>query len=301
MLGYAYQKGLIPIGHEALEQAIELNGTAVQMNLGAFRWGRRAAADRATVEKLVAPPSNNVVAFARPAATLDEIVASRAKHLTAFQNAALADRYRALIQKVGAAEQMVLPGENHLVEAVARNYAKLLAYKDEYEVARLHADAAFAARLSQQFDGDYKLRFHLAPPLLARRDPKTGHLIKQEFGPWLLPAFRLLAKFKFLRGTAFDLFGHTEERRLERELIARFESRLDELAAGLSTANQRLAAQIAAVPLAIRGYGHVKLANLALARGREAELLHRFAPERYPRPVVEAKAGQIRGIAVVAQ
>ena len=285
MLGYAYQKGLIPIGHEALEQAIELNGTAVQMNLGAFRWGRRAAADRATVEKLVAPPSNNVVAFARPAATLDEIVASRAKHLTAFQNAALADRYRALIQKVGAAEQMVLPGENHLVEAVARNYAKLLAYKDEYEVARLHADAAFAARLSQQFDGDYKLRFHLAPPLLARRDPKTGHLIKQEFGPWLLPAFRLLAKFKFLRGTAFDLFGHTEERKQERALIGAYEQLLEELLAGLTPANHALAVKLASIPDEIRGYGHVKQAHLLKAKRKEADLLVQW---RHPAPFKQA-------------
>ncbi|MBN9490299.1 MAG: indolepyruvate ferredoxin oxidoreductase family protein [Alphaproteobacteria bacterium] len=285
MLGYAYQKGLIPISHDALEQAIELNGTAVPMNLDAFRWGRRAAADRAAVEKLVAPPSDNVVAFARPAATLDEIVASRVKHLTRFQNAALADRYRALVQKIGATEQTVLPGENHLVKAVARNYAKLLAYKDEYEVARLHADAAFAARLNQQFDGDYKLKFHLAPPLLARRDPKTGHLIKQEFGPWLLPAFRLLAKFKFLRGTAFDPFGHTEERKQERALIGAYEQLLEELLAGLTPANHAFAVKLATIPDEIRGYGHVKQAHLAKAKRKEADLLVQW---RNPAPLKQA-------------
>jgi len=285
MLGYAYQKGLIPIGHEALEQAIELNGTAIQMNLGAFRWGRRAAADRAAVEKLVAPPSDNVVAFPRPAVTLDEIVASRVKHLTGFQNAALADRYRALVQRVGAAEQTVLPGESLLAEAVARNYAKLLAYKDEYEVARLHADAAFANRLNQQFDGDYKLRFHLAPPLLAQRDPKTGHLIKQEFGPWLLPAFRLLARFKFLRGTAFDPFGRTDERKQERALIGAYEQLLEELLAGLTPANHALAVKLASIPDEIRGYGHVKQAHLAKAKRKEADLLAQW---RHPAPFKQA-------------
>ncbi len=200
MLGYAYQKGLIPIGHESLEKAIELNGAAVAMNTAAFRWGRRAAHDRAAVEKLLAP-AENVVPF-RISRTVDEIVASRAKHLAGYQNAALAERYKALVDKARAAEQKT--GKSGLAEAVARNYAKLLAYKDEYEVARLYADAAFQAGLERQFEGDYRLKFHLAPPLFASRDPKTGHLLKQEFGPWMLPAFKVLAKLKFLRGTAFD-------------------------------------------------------------------------------------------------
>jgi indolepyruvate ferredoxin oxidoreductase len=275
MLGYAYQKGLIPIGHEALEQAIELNGTAVPMNLGAFRWGRRAAADRDAVERLVAPPpdTDNVVAFARPAKTLDEIVASRTKLLTAFQNTALAERFRTLAEKVRTAEQNVIPGESSLAEAVARNYAKLLAYKDEYEVARLYADAAFAARLNRQFEGDYRLKFHLAPPLLARRDAKTGHLLKQEFGPWMLLLFRLLAKLKFLRGTTFDPFGHTAERKQERALIGDYEKLLDELLLGLTPANHALAVKLASVPDDIRGYGHVKQAHLVKAKRKEADLL----------------------------
>jgi indolepyruvate ferredoxin oxidoreductase len=176
LLGYAYQKGLIPIGHEALEQAIELNATAVQMNLGAFRWGRRAAHDRAAVEKLIVPAADNVVPFVRPSTTLDEIVAARVKLLTGYQNAGLAERYKALVERVRKVEDQRGPSGTKLAEAVARNYAKLLAYKDEYEVARLYAEAAFAANLSQQFEGDYKLKFHLAPPLLASRDPKTGHL-----------------------------------------------------------------------------------------------------------------------------
>ena len=272
MLGYAYQKGLIPIGHESLEKAIELNGAAVTMNTSAFRWGRRAAHDRAAVEKLLAP-AENVVPF-RISRTVDEIVASRTEHLTGYQNRALAERYKALVETVRAAEQKT--GKNGLAEAVARNYAKLLAYKDEYEVARLYADAAFQAGIERQFEGDYRLKFHLAPPLLASRDPKTGHLIKQEFGAWMLPAFKLLAKFKFLRGTAFDPFGHTAERKTERALIGEYEALVGELLAGLSATNHDLAVRLASVPGDIKGYGHVKDAHLVKARRKQAELLQRW-------------------------
>ena len=286
MLGYAYQKGLIPIGHEALEQAIELNGTAVPMNLAAFRWGRRAAADRASVEKLVTPVEpDNVVAFAHPAATLDDIVASRMKLLAAFQNAALAARYRSLVEKVRDAEQKILPGESRLAEAVARNYAKLLAYKDEYEVARLYTDAAFVARLDRQFEGDYRLKFHLAPPLFARRDPRTGHLVKQEYGPWMMSVFRLLAGLKVLRGTMFDPFGRTAERKQERALIGAYERLIDEFLAGLTATNHALAVELAALPDQIRGYGHVKQVHLEKAGRREADLLAQW---RHPGPLKQA-------------
>ncbi len=272
MLGYAYQKGLIPIGHESLEKAIELNGAAVAMNTSAFRWGRRAAHDRTAVEKLSAP-TENVVPF-RISRTLDEIVASRVAHLTGYQNGALSGRYKALVEKVRAAEQKT--GKSGLGEAVARNYAKLLAYKDEYEVARLYADAAFQAGIERQFEGGYKLKFHLAPPLLASRDPKTGHLVKQEFGSWMLPAFKVLAKFRFLRGTAFDPFGYTAERKVERALIADYETLVAELLAGLTATNHDLAVRLASVPDDIKGYGHVKDANVARAKRKVGELLQHW-------------------------
>jgi indolepyruvate ferredoxin oxidoreductase len=272
MLGYAYQKGLIPIGHESLEKAIELNGAAVAMNTAAFRWGRRAAHDRAAVEKLLAP-AENVVPF-RISRTVDEIVASRVKHLTGYQNAALAERYTTLVETVRAAEQKT--GKSGLAEAVARNYAKLLAYKDEYEVARLYADAAFQAGIERQFEGDYRLKFHLAPPLFASRDPKTGHLLKQEFGSWMLPAFKLLAKFKFLRSTAFDPFGYTSERKIERALIGEYETLVGELLAGLSASNHELAVRLASVPDDIKGYGHIKDAHLAKAKSKQATLLQQW-------------------------
>jgi len=270
MLGYAWQQGLIPIGLEALERAIELNGTAVPMNLGAFRWGRRAAHDRAAVEKLLAP-AENVVPFARLPRTLDEIVASRSKHLAAYQDAALARRYTAFVERVRTVEEKT--GLNGLAEAVARNYAKLLSYKDEYEVARLYAETAFAASIDKQFEGDYRLKFHLAPPLFASRDPKTGHLLKQEFGSWILPVFKLLARLKGLRNTAFDPFGYTAERKLERALIGQYESLVDELLGALTPANHALAVKLASVPDDIRGYGHVKDAHLEKAKRKEADLL----------------------------
>ncbi|MCW5737858.1 MAG: indolepyruvate ferredoxin oxidoreductase family protein [Enhydrobacter sp.] len=274
MLGYAYQKGLIPIGHEALERAIELNGTAIPMNLGAFRWGRRAAADRAAVDALVAPqPTDTVVPFARPPKTVDEIVASRVKHLTGYQNEALARRYRALVDRVRTVEQRQVPGRTTLAEAVARNYAKVLAYKDEYEVARLFTESAFAAQLGGQFEGDFRLKFHLAPPLFAARDPQTGHLLKREFGSWMLPAFRVLAKFKMLRGTALDPFGYTAERRQERALVRDYEALIDELLAGLSSVNHPLAVNLAAIPDEIRGFGHVKESHLVKARHKWDHML----------------------------
>ena len=274
MLGYAYQQGFVPLGHESIERAIELNGAAVAMNRAAFRWGRRAAHDRVSVDRLVAPADDKVVRFAKLPSTLDEIVASRVKHLTGYQNAALAQRYQTLVEQARATEQKT--GKTGLAEAVARNYAKLLAYKDEYEVARLYAETAFQAQLSQQFEGDYKVKFHLAPPLFASRDPKTGHLIKQEFGAWMLPAFRMLAKLKRLRGTKLDVFGYTKERKIERALIGEYEALIAELLGGLTATNHALAVRLASVPDDIKGYGHIKDAHLEKARRKQAELLHQW-------------------------
>jgi indolepyruvate ferredoxin oxidoreductase len=219
---------------------------------------------------------DNVVPFARLPRTVDEIVASRVKHLTGYQNAALAERYRALVDRVRAVEQRDTPGQTALTESVARNYAKLLAYKDEYEVARLFTDSAFTAQLHSQFEGDFRLKFHLAPPLLAARDPRTGHLLKREFGSWMLRAFPLLARFKVLRGTAIDPFGHTPERRQERALIREYETLIDELLTGLSAENHHLAVKLAALPDEIRGYGHVKESHLAKVRHKWDDLLVRW-------------------------
>jgi indolepyruvate ferredoxin oxidoreductase len=271
MLGFAHQRGLIPVSAEAIDKAIELNGAAVKMNQAAFLWGRRMAVDPGAVERMIAP-KEPAQAPARPSESLDEMIQRRVEFLTAYQNTAYARRYQALVERVRKEEQVRARGLTGLTEAVARYFFKLLAYKDEYEVARLYADPAFTQKLRAQFEGDYKLHFHLAPPLLARRNEK-GELIKREYGRWMLTVFKLLAKLRFLRGSALDVFGHTEERRTERALIGEYEQTVDELLAKLAPDNHALAVQIASIPEEIRGFGHVKARHLAAAKAKEARLL----------------------------
>ena len=280
MLGFAYQSGLVPVSAAAINRAIELNGAAVKMNQAAFLWGRRAAVDSAAIDRLIAP-KQPVETSTKLSQTLDEVIERRVQFLTAYQNAAYANRYRTLVDEVRRIELTHARGLNGLAEAVARHYFKLLAYKDEYEVARLYAESGFQAKVQSQFDGDYKLRFHLAPPLLAKRDPITGELQKREYGPWVFGAFRLLAKLRGLRGTALDIFGRTEERRIERELITEYETVMREMLGKLTAANHTLAVQIASIPEDIRGYGHVKMRNLAAAKDKQARLLGEF---RSPAP-----------------
>jgi indolepyruvate ferredoxin oxidoreductase len=197
-------------------------------------------------------------------------------HLTRYQNAAYADRYRKLVDRVIAAERAAMPGSQALSIAVAKHYAKLLAYKDEYEVARLHADPAFRERIAAQFEGDYKLHFHLAPPALSHPDPGTGRIRKKQFGPWMMSAFHVLSRLKWLRGTALDPFGRSADRKLERQLIAEYESLIGEVVTGLSPENHGTAVALASLPEQIRGYGHVKEANVEEAKKRRDELLAAF-------------------------
>ncbi|MBA2237218.1 MAG: indolepyruvate ferredoxin oxidoreductase family protein [Lysobacter sp.] len=216
--------------------------------------------------------------------SLDEVIARRVAFLTDYQNAAYAERYRYFVGKVREAEAQKAPGSTDLSEAVARYAFKLMAYKDEYEVARLYTSGDFARKIARQYEGDYKLRFHLAPPLFAKKD-EQGRLIKQEFGGWMLGAFKLMARLKFLRGTALDIFGYSEERRSERQLIADYEQTIAALLPTLDGGNVDLAAQIASIPEHIRGYGHVKEAHLRDAKAREAELLVQW---RNPLRIVQA-------------
>jgi indolepyruvate ferredoxin oxidoreductase len=275
MLGYAYQIGGLPLSAESVERAIELNGEAAAMNKAAFRWGRYAAADAAAVEKLVAPGA--VESHHALSQTLDEMVERRAAFLTDYQDAAYAARYRGWVEKAKAAESDKALGKQGLSEAVARNLFKLMAYKDEYEVGRLYSDGAFMRQVRKEFDGEnLRFEFHLAPPLMARTDPATGQPRKMSFGPWMMLGFRALARLKSLRGTAFDVFGYTAERRLERTLIVDYEKTLAELLGGLTPANHHLAVGIAAIPEKIRGFGHVKLQSLKAARADEATLLDLF-------------------------
>ncbi len=286
MLGYAYQLGALPLSAEAIEKAIEMNGEAVPMNLAAFSYGRRAAVDPAAVEALVKPQPQAENDALKLSQSFQETVLRREAYLTAYQNARYAGRYRKWVEKVRAAEALKVPGQCGLSEAVARYLFKLMAYKDEYEVARLYTDSSFVERVKASFDGDLRLEFHLAPPLLARRDKTTGEPKKMSFGPWMLSAFRVVAKFKFLRGTPFDIFGHSSERKTERGLIKDYENLLSDILARLTPENHATAVALASLPEKIRGFGHVKQRHLAAAKAEEAALREQFSAG--PAPFLKA-------------
>ena len=268
MMGYAWQQGRIPLSHAALMRAIELNGVQVENNQKAFEWGRRCAHDLAEVQSLF--KAAQVIEFVKKP-SLDEMVAKRVEFLTGYQDAGYAAQYRAFVDKVREAEARLGQGKA-LSEAVARYLFKLMAYKDEYEVARLHTDAAFLAKIEAMFEGDYKLVHHLAPPLTAQRNDK-GELIKKAYGPWMRKAFGVLAKLKGLRGGALDVFARSAERRSEVALIAEYRACIDELLRTLDAAKLPLAARIARIPEEIRGYGHVKERHLLAARAQWGTLM----------------------------
>ena len=282
--GFAWQRGLVPLSAEAIGQAIALNGVAVRMNAEAFLWGRRAAHDLKAVEAVL---GMNTAAQAPDAETLDEMVARRVEFLTGYQNRQYAEDYRRVVDKVRAAEAARVKGSTALTQAVARYLFKLMAYKDEYEVARLYTDGRFKEALGKAFKGDAKLTFHLAPPLLARRDPVTGHLRKRRFGPWIFTAFKVLAALKALRGTPLDVFGRTAERKRERRLIAEYRETVDDLVASLTPDNHGLAVDIASLPEHIRGFGHVKERHLEEVAAHEAILreAYRSGAAKAPQPL----------------
>ena len=293
-MGFAWQRGLVPISLAAMQRAITLNGVAVESNLLSFALGRLAAGNPAALREEASARAEDD--------TIEGVIARGVAHLTGYQHAAWAQRYVAAVHRVRQGEQGCAGSDAALplTRAVARSLLKLMSYKDEYEVARLYTDGSFQRQLADQFEGEVKLEFHMAPPLLAR--PKNGQPPKKiVLGAWMLPVMKLLAKGKVLRGTVFDLFGYTEERRMERALVAQFERRIDELLANLSVERLPTAVQVATLPMSMRGFGHVKIANVLLAQVREAELLHRFMPQHYPKPVAPAAAGQFRGIPVVSR
>lgn len=279
MLGFAYQRGLIPLTAVSIEAAIELNGTAKKMNTEAFRWGRQAALNPQALEQRLAARSTAQLSGVSPApvSTLDEQISTRQAYLSAYQNDAYAQRYVSLVQRVRNLEQSLSGQHDDLTRAVAKYYFKLLAIKDEYEVARLHTESGFLQRISEQFEGDYKLVFNLAPPMLSKRDGDTGMAKKSEFGAWIIPAFRVLAKLRFLRGSVFDPFGYTHERRQERALIERYETVVEEILGTLTQqggdSHHQTAVKLASLPEQIRGYGHVKERAMEAAFAQEAVLL----------------------------
>ena len=292
MLGYAWQKGRVPLQEASIMQAIELNNVSVAFNKSAFNWGRSAAHDPVAVQKLATPSS--VIEFKR-AATLDQVIARRMDLLSAYQNTAYAQQYQDLVEQVRASEsELNQPGQLRLTEAVARYFYKLMAYKDEYEVARLYTDGAFAAKVAAMFEGDVKLKFHLAPPLLAKVDT-NGHLVKQQFGPWMMKAFGVLAKLKGLRGTPFDIFGYSAERKMERALVNQYRQTVLALLPRLSKENLAQAVMIASIPEDIRGYGHVKERHLKAAMEKEAALISAFDAPAVSKPGSAPQAASLQG------
>ncbi len=275
MLGFAYQRGLIPLEQSSIEKAMEINGLSVEGNKLAFLWGRRTAHDGKRVSELT---SSIVAGFGLkdPPEGLDELIQHRADVLRDYQNKSYVQRYLHLVERVRTLEIDRVPGSTEFTEAVASYYFKLLAYKDEYEVARLYTNGDFMQKIKGRFEGDYKLKLHLAPPLFSSRDAHSGEPVKTAYGAWILSAMNLLARFKFLRGTAFDPFGKTSERKMERRLIEEYEQTIEELLRGLSKKNHALAVEIARIPEQIRGYDLVKQKHVESAKSQKNELLNEF-------------------------
>jgi len=267
LLGYAWQKGKVPLSHAALMRAIELNGVQVESNKAAFEWGRLCAHDMSKVP--VRATNAQVIQFTRKP-SVGDLVGKHMEFLTGYQNRAYADRYETFIAGVRKSESVV--GNTRFTESVARSLFKLMAYKDEYEVARLHTGAAFRKQIESMFEGKVRLVHHLAPPMFARKN-RDGEPVKGEYGPWMRSAFGLLARLKGLRGTAFDPFGYTEERTKERTLILEYRRCIEELLPKLSAQNLDLALEIARIPEEIRGYGHVKARNAAAANTKWVHLM----------------------------
>jgi len=283
LVGFAWQRGLLPLSEAALMRAIELNDESVELNKRAFLWGRRAAFAPERVAAIVAPAPDST-SPRHLSRSFEEVVERRSAFLAAYQNEAYAGSYVALVRRVGEVERKRVAKETGLAEAVARNLFKLMAVKDEYEVARLYSDGSFARQLAATFEGDVRLEFHLAPPILGRKNAK-GELIKTSFGPWMMRLFKVLPRLKSLRGTPFDVFGWSRERRLERQLLADYRALLDEILTSLTPENHACAVALASLPEKIRGFGHVKLRNAEAAKAEEAALLARFRAQPAPAPL----------------
>ena len=282
MLGYAWQKGWVPLLESAILQSIALNGVSIEFNQQSFAWGRLAAHDLSAVEKelsVIAP--GQVITFKRTP-SLDEVVAQRSTFLSAYQNQAYAKSYEEFVALVRAAETKLNEGNGSfkLTTAVAKYLFKLMAYKDEYEVARLHSNGQFKAKIAAMFEGDYEIKYHLAPPLLSQRDAQ-GHLVKREFGSWVGKVFPVLASLRFLRGSFLDPFGYTEERKTERALILQYKAQILSLLPTLTAKNYEQIIAIANIPEDIRGYGHVKERHLRVAKQKESDLLASLSLQKF--------------------
>ena len=273
LLGYVLQKGWLPVALESIERAIEMNGIAVEANKRALALGRYGALNLSSLKKLIKENSDTAPADVK---TLPDIIDDRAKYLEQYQNLAYAQRYLNFVERVKVAEEAVIGKVGDLTKNAAKYLFKLMAYKDEYEVARLHTETDFLSDIKTQIKGEYEIKFYMAPPLLSKNDPYTGHPLKREFGSWILPAMRVLRRLKFLRGTKFDVFGYTHERRQERALVTEYEQLIDYIVKNLTPLNLTIARELLSLPEDIRGYGHVKERNIAAARERQKVLFEDF-------------------------
>ncbi|MBL4906704.1 MAG: 2-oxoacid:acceptor oxidoreductase family protein, partial [Sneathiella sp.] len=286
MLGFAFQKGFIPLTFEALMRAIELNGVAVESNKKAFAWGRAMAHDPETVLTEVSRLSGPS-GFVAPTDDLEEMISRRMTFLEDYQDHKYAVHYQNIVRETQKEEKKKAGQSEQLTIAIAKSLFKLMAYKDEYEVARLYTQTGFMEKVDRMMEGDYKIKFNLAPPLLAKRDSDTGELQKKEYGPWMMKAFGTLAKFKGLRGTALDVFGYSAERKDERLLISEFEKTIEDIISGLTAENYPVAVELAELPMKIRGYGHVKEKAIKSYRSERDLLLSNFHS-----PTPHAKAAE---------
>jgi len=278
VLGYAWQKGWIPLEEASLMQAIQINGAAVAMNRTAFAWGRQAALDLGKVRAAAGLKTESVILLTpQRLPSLDQLVEDRSRRLAEWQNAAYADKYATFVREIARTEFM-RTGTDRFSREVAVSLYKLMAYKDEYEVARLHTETGFLEGLKDRFDGNFSPRFHMAPPLFAKKDDH-GHLIKKSYGPWMVTAMRWLAKGRVLRGTVLDPFGYTAERRAERAAAADFQALIQKISSELDVRRQTVALELARLPQTVRGFGHVKERNAEAARAKQAELLNRWEQE----------------------
>jgi indolepyruvate ferredoxin oxidoreductase len=275
MLGFAFQRGLLPLSGEAIYRALELFGVNVEQNKQSFDWGRFTAVSPEEVEQLATGSDGHGTL----AVELDEVISRRSAFLTEYQDEAYAQRYLDRIERLRGLEQRVAPGSEKLTDAAARSYFKLLAYKDEYEVARLYTQTGFLDGLRKNFRGQFKMTFHFSPPFMARDDAATGRPKKYEFGAWILPLLHLLARLRRLRGSRLDVFGYARDRRVERALITEYEGLLDRLEAGFGAEKLDLAVALASIPDSIRGFGPIKTAAIEQARLRTAHLLEEFESE----------------------
>ncbi len=268
LVGFAYQQGWLPLPLDAIRKAIEMNGAAVKFNLTALDLGRLASHDPQSVTAMMGPARSQTLPE-----DVDALVAQRSSHLAAYQGAALARRFRAAIDRLRETENRIVPGNTGLSRAAAATLSRVMSYKDEYEVARLYSTPEWRSMIDTEFENVQGMKLLLAPPLLSRVDPQTGRPRKMAFGPWIFPALRILARFRFLRGTMFDPFGRTAERRAERALAAEVEAAVDEMARVLTSGNRAACFSYLAAVDEIRGFGPVKEKALAQFHARKGALL----------------------------